>query len=85
MRAAKTITRAGDDGDAAVKPDCHEWIPWFFFLLWEKVARMQSAPDEGSVAAERDPSPGFISLRSISPPSPTRGEGTKAQQKIGRF
>ena len=24
MRASKTIARAGDDGDASVKPDCHE-------------------------------------------------------------
>ncbi len=23
MRASKTIARAGDDGDASVKPDCH--------------------------------------------------------------
>src|SRR5882757_6887627 len=36
---------------------------------------MPSAPDERSLFADRDPSPGFISLRSISPPSPTRGEG----------
>jgi hypothetical protein len=25
--------------------------------LWEKVARTKSAPDEGFVSAERDPSP----------------------------
>ena len=35
----------------------------------------QSVPDEGSLSAEANPSPGSISLRSISPPSPTRGEG----------
>jgi hypothetical protein len=41
MRPSKTIARAGDDSDASVKPDCHEWNSWFFFLLplWEKVAR----------------------------------------------
>jgi hypothetical protein len=32
--------------------------------LWEKVARTKSAPDEGYVAVERDPSPG--SLRELS-------------------
>jgi len=37
--------------------------------------RWREAPDEGSVSAETDPSSGYISLRSISPPSPTRGEG----------
>jgi hypothetical protein len=26
MRAAKTIARAGHDGDASVKPDCHDWL-----------------------------------------------------------
>ena len=25
MRPSQTIARAGDDGDASVKPDCHEW------------------------------------------------------------
>jgi hypothetical protein len=24
MRASKPIARAGDDGDASVKPDCHD-------------------------------------------------------------
>jgi hypothetical protein len=33
MGAAKTITRAGDDGDAAVKPDCHECSPRMCFLV----------------------------------------------------
>src|SRR5260370_38223692 len=34
----------------------------FFLLpLWEKVARTKSAPDEGSFAAERNPSPVFAS------------------------
>jgi len=26
MRAPETIARAGDDGDASVKPDCHDWF-----------------------------------------------------------
>ena len=44
--------------------------------LWEKVAPIdRCATDEAFVSAEANPSPGFISLRSISPPSPTRGEG----------
>jgi hypothetical protein len=30
MGAAKTVTRAGHDGDASVKPDCHELSPVFF-------------------------------------------------------
>jgi hypothetical protein len=25
MRPSQTIARAGDDSDAAVKPDCHVW------------------------------------------------------------
>jgi hypothetical protein len=32
---------------------------------------------EGFVSADRDPSSGAIALRSITPPSPTRGEGRK--------
>src|ERR1700682_2600484 len=32
---------------------------------------------EGSLSAETNPSPGLNSLRSFSPPSPTRGEGKK--------
>src|SRR3981081_3482126 len=46
-----------------------------FSLLhwWEKVARTLSAPDEGSLSEETDPSPVSNSLRSFEPPSPTRG------------
>jgi hypothetical protein len=36
---------------------------------------MQSAPDEGSLSAETDPSPVSPPLRVVDPPSPTRGEG----------
>src|SRR5258708_29921101 len=42
-------------------------------LVGEGGAR--SAPDEGSLSAETDPSPVSIALRAIDPPSPTRGEG----------
>ena len=50
----------------------------FFLLpLWEKVAR-RSAPDEGSLSAETDPSPVSPPLRGADPPSPTRGEGSCA-------
>jgi hypothetical protein len=28
MRPSQTIARAGDDSDASVKPDCHEWNSW---------------------------------------------------------
>src|SRR5712675_497095 len=49
-------------------------------LVGEGGAR--SAPDNGSLSAETDPSPGFISLRSIAPPSPTRGEGKNAQSSF---
>ena len=41
--------------------------------LVEKVARMQSAPDEGSVSADTNPSP--VSPLRGDPPSRTRGEG----------
>src|ERR1700753_2748388 len=41
--------------------------------------RSECGPGEGSLSAHttrgENPSPGFISLRSISPPSPTRREG----------
>src|SRR5262245_45452305 len=51
--------------------------PAYLVPLWEKVARIDRCePDEESLSPRGDPSPGFISLRSISPPSPTRGEGT---------
>src|ERR1700754_1415545 len=43
--------------------------------LWEKVARTKSAPDEGSLSAETDPSPVTDKLRSFMPPSPPRGGG----------
>jgi hypothetical protein len=33
MRAPKTIARAGDDGDAAVKPDCHDCNSLVWFLV----------------------------------------------------
>src|SRR5258706_13720390 len=47
----------------------------FFLLpLWEKVARTKSAPDEGSFAAERNPSPVFAS-RSHPLPQGERGRG----------
>jgi hypothetical protein len=30
---AKTVTRAGDDRHASIKPDCHDFESlWFFFL-----------------------------------------------------
>src|SRR5689334_13024530 len=45
-------------------------LPPYLLPVREKVVRMQSAPDEGSPSAETDSSPGFISLRSISPPLP---------------
>jgi hypothetical protein len=39
----------------------------------------RSAPDEGFLSAETDPSPVSPTLRVVDPPSPTRGEG-----KVGR-
>jgi hypothetical protein len=35
MRAPETIARAGDDGDASVKPDCHEnnFLDLGFFVM----------------------------------------------------
>src|SRR4029077_21076913 len=66
MRAPETIARAGHDGDASVKPDCHALISFFFPspLAGEGGAlrsalALLSAPDEGSLFAERNPSPGF--------------------------
>ena len=35
--------------------------------LWEKVARTQSVPDEGSVSTDRDPSSAFASRRHLLP------------------
>src|SRR6185369_712653 len=44
----------------------------YLLPLWEKVARIDRCePDEGSLSAETDPSPGALR----APPSPTRGEG----------
>src|SRR6266478_1140664 len=37
---------------------------------------------EGSLSAETNPSPGSNSLRSFSPPSPTRGEGKKGTAQL---
>jgi hypothetical protein len=48
-------------------------------LVGEGGAR--SAPDEGSVSADRDPSPGSPLLRTGDPPSPTRGEGKVPQME----
>jgi len=39
----------------------------------------RSEPGEGYPSLERDPSPGSVSLRSTSPPSPSRGEGHGAR------
>jgi hypothetical protein len=46
------------------------------FPLWEKVARTQSATDEGFASAERDPSPGFASRNHPLP----QGERVKRQR-----
>src|SRR5262249_25862813 len=48
-------------------------VPFYLLPLWEKVARMQSAPDEGSASAERP----LTRLRFAKSPSPTGGEGKK--------
>jgi len=39
----------------------------------------EAKADEGSLSAEADPSPVSNSLRSFEPPSPTRGEGKRAE------
>src|ERR1700722_9701237 len=44
--------------------------PFFLLPLWEKVARTQSAPDEGSLSAETDPSP----VRDASASRPPKSE-----------
>src|SRR5260363_41418 len=44
------------------------------------IGYVQSAPDEGSVSAERNPSPDFDASASKSP-SPTRGEGNSEQAR----
>src|ERR1700686_2583413 len=46
--------------------------------LWSALALL-SAPDEGSLSAETDPSP-VASLRE-APPSPTRGEGKESERE----
>src|SRR5882672_1362967 len=42
-----------------------------------RIGYASSAPDEGSLSAEADPSPVTTALRAFVPPSPTRGEGRK--------
>src|SRR5882672_8935665 len=42
-----------------------------------RIGYASSAPDEGSLSAEADPSPVTTALCAFVPPSPTRGEGRK--------
>src|SRR5262249_45363414 len=58
-------------------------VIFFPLPLWEKVARMQSAPDEGSRSVETDPSP-VRDAKASRPPSPTRGEGKISKKTSGR-
>jgi hypothetical protein len=39
MRAPETIARAGHDGDASVKPDCHELFSRISFLVMPGLTR----------------------------------------------
>jgi len=50
-------SRCGED---AIARDAH------LLPLWEKVARTQSAPDEGYVSAATDPSPGSLARATLS-------------------
>src|SRR6202165_288154 len=54
--------------------DC--WCDSSLLPLWEKVARTQSAPDEGSLSAETDPSPVRGASHRVHPlPQGERGRG----------
>src|SRR5579872_124260 len=84
LRPSATSRRSSASSTARsliTRPSGEGALQSFFLLpLREKVPTIRvSWADEGFLSLEKNPSPGSISLRSISPPSPARGEGRTAR------
>jgi hypothetical protein len=54
MRAPETIARAGHDGDASVKPDCHERFLDVGFLVMPALCRASTSSFVGASKQDVD-------------------------------
>jgi hypothetical protein len=76
MRPSKTIARAGHDGDASVKPDCHDFSSRVWFSRHARAAVLDLIGDDPRIHPENSP---VFDQRWVAGSSPATTRGAQAK------